>query len=99
MSTSQLSLAGPSTHKNQNTFEFAKRKKYADLLITELAEAILLVLSSECKVLFCGNAVTELLGWRDEDLVDGDLIELINGQWIYIPSTTMLINRPRRRPI
>jgi PAS domain-containing protein len=51
-------------------------------LITELAEAIILVLSSECKVLFCGTAVTELLGWRDEDLIDGDLIELINGERI-----------------
>jgi hypothetical protein len=77
-----MSSAGP---PNQKNFEFTKRKKYADLLITELAEAIILVLSLNCKVLFCGTAVTELLGWRDEDLVDGDLIELIDGERIYAP--------------
>lgn len=78
--TQSSSSAGASSSKNSSTFEFTKRKRFADLLITELAEAIVLVLSSDCKVLFCGTAVTELLGWRDEDLVDGDLIELINGE-------------------
>lgn len=78
------SSAGPSSQKNQKSFEFTKRKKFADLLITELAEAIILVLSLECRVWFCGTAVTELLGWRDEDLVDGDLIELINGAQLYM---------------
>lgn len=76
----QSSSAGLSSSKNSNTFEFTKRKRFADLLITELAEAIVLVLSTDCKVLFCGTAVTELLGWRDEDLVDGNLVELINGK-------------------
>jgi hypothetical protein len=80
MSTSQ----SPPNQKTQPSFEFTKRKKFADLLIAELAEAIILVLSLECRVLFCGAGVTELLGWRDEDLVDGDLIELINGEWIYV---------------
>lgn len=56
-----------------------KRKRWADLLISELSEAIILVLSASCKVLFCGHAVQELLGWKDEELVDGDLIELMNG--------------------
>ncbi|ETW86160.1 hypothetical protein HETIRDRAFT_239856, partial [Heterobasidion irregulare TC 32-1] len=59
-------------------FEFMKRKRWADLLISELSEAIILVLSASCKVLFCGHAVQELLGWKDEELVDGDLIELMN---------------------
>ncbi|KIM79583.1 hypothetical protein PILCRDRAFT_823114 [Piloderma croceum F 1598] len=71
-------MSTPLNQKIQSSFEFTKRKKYADLLIAELAEAIILVLSLECRVLFCGAGVTELLGWRDEDLVDGDLIELIN---------------------
>jgi len=80
MSNAQSSSASKSSanRKNQPTFEFTKRKRFADLLITELVGTILLVLSPDCKILFCGAAVTELLGWRDEDLVDGDLIELIN---------------------
>lgn len=80
----QSSSGSASNQTNVHTFEFTKRKKYADLLIAELTEAIVLVLSSECKILFCGSAVTDLLGWRDEDLVDSDLIELINGEPIEI---------------
>jgi hypothetical protein len=80
----QSSIAGLSNAKNQHAFEFTKRKKFADLLITELAEAIILVLSPHCKIWFCGTAVTELLGWRDEELIDGDLMELINGERIFI---------------
>lgn len=76
-----MSAPSSSTNqKNQLTFEFTKRKRFADLLITELVGTITLVLSSNCKILFCAPAVSELLGWRDEDLVDGDLIELVNGK-------------------
>jgi hypothetical protein len=66
------------------TFEFTKRKRWADLLVTELTEAITLILNSQCQILYCGAAVNELLGWRDEELVDGDFIELINGLYCLI---------------
>jgi PAS domain-containing protein len=65
--------------KHPVTFEFTKRKRWADLLMKELADAIILVLSPTRKVLYCGTAVTELLGWKDEELIDGDLMDLING--------------------
>lgn len=65
--------------KQPPAFEFMKRKKWADLLVSELSEAIILVLSTSCKILFCGHAVQELLGSRDEDLVDWDLVDLMNG--------------------
>ncbi|GBE81718.1 hypothetical protein SCP_0400890 [Sparassis crispa] len=74
--------AGPSNsapkQKEPQTFEFTKRKRWADLLITELSDAIILVLNATGKVWYCGAAVTELLGWRDEELVDGDLVNLMN---------------------
>ncbi|TDL24954.1 hypothetical protein BD410DRAFT_766588 [Rickenella mellea] len=71
--------AGPSgQHRQPQVFEFTKRKRWADILISELPETINLVLSTNCKVLYCGTAVTELLGWGVEDLVDGDLTEFIN---------------------
>lgn len=60
-------------------WEFTRRKRWADLLITELSEAILLVLSPSRKVLFCNPAVREILGWQDEDLIDTDLTDLVNG--------------------
>ena len=65
--------------KGNQVFEFTKRKRWADLLITELNDTVILVLSETCQVWYCGNAVTELLGWRDDELVDGDLIDLMNG--------------------
>jgi PAS domain-containing protein len=66
-------------HPKQTAFEFTKRKRWADLLVTELTEAIILILDPNCHILYCGAAVNELLGWRDDEVVDGDFIELING--------------------
>ncbi|KAI0807757.1 hypothetical protein C8Q74DRAFT_1213577 [Fomes fomentarius] len=80
-----LTNAPPSTStqpvspvKEIPVFEFTKRKRWADLLITELNDSIIFVLSETCKVWYCGNAVSELLGWRDDELVDGDLLDLMN---------------------
>lgn len=67
-----------SVQKPLLTYEFTKRKRWADLLVTELTDVIIFVLSPTCKVLYCGTAVTELLGWRDVDLVDYDLVDLIS---------------------
>ena len=65
---------------NKQTFEFTKRKRWADLLINELSEAIVLILSPGREVMFCGAAVNELLGWKDEEFIDRDLIEFITGE-------------------
>ena len=65
-----------------STFEFTKRKRWADLLITELTEAIILILSTQCQILYCSAAVKELLGWRDEDLIDTEFLDLVNGTWM-----------------
>lgn len=79
--------AGPSsrsvqlqpTQQNVQPWEFTRRKRWADLLVTELSEAIVLVLSSRRKVLFCNSAVREILGWQDEELIDRDFKDLVNG--------------------
>lgn len=73
-------------------FEFTKRKRWADLLVTEVNDTIILVLSDACQVWYCGNAVSELLGWRDDELVDGDFIDLMNGTSPPFPS------RPHHTP-
>ncbi|KAF8323090.1 GATA-domain-containing protein [Clavulina sp. PMI_390] len=54
-------------------FEFTKRKKWADLLITELSGTVILVLSTNYEVLYCGAAAIELLGWREEEVIDTEL--------------------------
>lgn len=72
----------PPSSSGLPTFEFTKRKRWADLLITELTEAIILILSPQCQILYCSAAVKELLGWRDEDLIDTEFLDLVNGMWI-----------------
>ncbi|KAF9500816.1 hypothetical protein BDN71DRAFT_1381005 [Pleurotus eryngii] len=76
--SSSSPAATTSSSSALSTFEFTKRKRWADLLINELADAIILVLSSSCTILFSGAAVTEILGWRDVDLVDKDFMDLLN---------------------
>lgn len=63
-------------------FEFTKKKRWADLLITELTEVIILILSIQCQILYCSAAVKELLGWKDEDLIDTEFLDLVNGRII-----------------
>ena len=65
-------------------FEFTKRKRWADLLITELTEAIILVLSSDGIVWYCGNAVHDLLGWRDDEVIDREFLDIMNGQSVFL---------------
>lgn len=63
----------------QLIFDFTKRKKWADLLVTELTEVVMLVLSESGVVLYCGPAVEDLLGWQDEELVDMNFCDIMNG--------------------
>lgn len=60
-------------------FEFGKRKRWADLVITELVDVLLLVLSPQGKVLYCGNGLKGLTGWKDTDIIDYDFADLLNG--------------------
>ena len=73
MSTAVASLTQKSTY-----YEFTKRKRWADLLITGLVDSVLFILSPSCTILYVATAVNEMLGWRDVDLVDLDFIKLIN---------------------
>ena len=73
-----MTTAVSSAQKSPSTYEFTKRKRWPDLLITDLVDSVLFILSPSCKVLYVATAVTELLGWRDVDLVDLDFIKLIN---------------------
>ncbi|KAM6500417.1 white collar 2 type of transcription factor [Amanita muscaria] len=72
--------AGQAATKGPQTFEFTKRKRWADLLVAELADVIVFVLSPSREVLYCGNAISELLGWRVVDLLDRDLLDLLASQ-------------------
>ncbi|KAF8077788.1 white collar 2 type of transcription factor [Lyophyllum atratum] len=72
--SSDVVQAGPSTPK---TFDFTKRKKWADLLLTELADGVNLIFSASRTVLYCAPALTELAGWKDIDLFDHDFLDFV----------------------
>ncbi|EIW84833.1 hypothetical protein CONPUDRAFT_141677 [Coniophora puteana RWD-64-598 SS2] len=71
---SQQAAAAAAAAMSSTTFEFTRRKRWADLLIQEVSEAIVLVLSADCRIWFCNRAVSELLGWRDTELIDCDFV-------------------------
>ncbi|KAJ7632975.1 white collar photoreceptors-like protein [Roridomyces roridus] len=68
----------PLTNNTVAGFEFGKRKRWADLVVNELVDVLLLVLSSTGKILFCGAGLQTLLGWKNTDLIDFDFIDLLN---------------------
>ncbi|TFK54670.1 hypothetical protein OE88DRAFT_1653099 [Heliocybe sulcata] len=80
VASSSVTLQSGAGSPKPVVFEFTKRKRWADLLITELSDAVILILSPAGKVWFCGNAVSELLGWRDEELIDQDFTEFMNAE-------------------
>lgn len=59
------------------TFEFTKRKRWADLLVTELADGINLILSKMRVILYCAPVITEMTGWKSADLLGCDFNELL----------------------
>lgn len=81
-----IDVSPPPSSKTKEVFEFTKRKRWADLLIAELTEAIILVLSQDGTVSYCGNAVYDLLGWRDEEVVDKKFTEIMNGEFRLLDS-------------
>ncbi|KAF8136525.1 white collar 2 type of transcription factor [Boletus edulis] len=74
------STSKSSSSTSPTTFEFTKRKRWADLLIYELSDAIIFVLSRDAKIWFCGRAVSELLGWSDAELIDCPFTDLVNSE-------------------
>lgn len=85
-----MSGAGTQT-KSQPTFEFTKRKRWADILIAGLTGVIMLVLSPGGKTLFCGTAVTELLGWGETDILDLHLNDFIIGRYYLLYDCTSVL--------
>ncbi|KJA27144.1 hypothetical protein HYPSUDRAFT_198430 [Hypholoma sublateritium FD-334 SS-4] len=68
----------PQGVRSPPAFEFPKRKRWADLLLTELVDDVAFVLSPSYKIMYCGTAVTELLGWKDIGLSDWDFLDLVS---------------------
>ena len=68
----------PAAPRVPASFEFTRRKRWADLLINELSEGIILALNISGRILFCSHSSLELLGWRDDELVDHDISQIMH---------------------
>lgn len=103
LSQSSASAATASTSKP--VFEFTKRKKWDDLLLSELHLTILFILSlssqqSSSKILFTGynSALSDVLGYSDTELLDssfGDIMNERDGQvWQSIVDDAVRAHNP-----
>ncbi|KAG8743966.1 blue light receptor [Ceratobasidium sp. 414] len=59
-------------------FEFTKRKKWADILISELSGSLLLILNPSAHILWASPAIAEQLGWRDEELLERPIRDILH---------------------
>ncbi|QRV87942.1 White collar 2 protein [Ceratobasidium sp. AG-Ba] len=79
---SLAALPSHSTHsvssKPPPVFEFTKRKKWADILISELSGSLLLVLNPSAHILWASPAIVEQLGWRDEELLERPIRDILH---------------------
>lgn len=79
MALSVAGTSGNSTNGNSQSkvFDFTKRKRWADLLITELSGVVMVILSSSGNVMFCGEAAKEMLHWK-EDVNELPIVDLMH---------------------
>ncbi|CAE6354893.1 unnamed protein product [Rhizoctonia solani] len=64
--------------KPPGVFEFTKRKKWADILISELSGSVLVVLNNADNILWASSAILELLGWREEEITERPFREFLH---------------------
>lgn len=62
-------------------FEFTRRKRWLDILVSELPDLAVFVLSETGTIWYTGPAVKDLLGWKVGELIDKDVAHILNGAW------------------
>ncbi|EAU88722.2 hypothetical protein CC1G_01095 [Coprinopsis cinerea okayama7 len=78
---SQVSTDGPSSVQHSKGFyDFTKRRRWADLVVSELVDSLTFVITPETKVLYCqcGGATQDVLGWTESDFIDSELVDYIH---------------------
>ncbi|KAL5489977.1 WC2 [Sanghuangporus weigelae] len=64
--------------RQAQVFEFTKRKKWADILISELPDTVTLILDTDGLIQYVAPNVTEVLGWEVEELSERDVLDIVN---------------------
>ena len=72
------SANGANANANPTTFEFTRRKKWQDILLSELPDTVLFVLDAHRVIQYANPGATEALGWDVEEMVDKDVLDFVN---------------------
>jgi PAS domain-containing protein len=65
--------------KSQAVFEFTKRKRWPDILISELVNVALLVFSTTGTVIHCDAATQAVTGYTDDQLLSKNFTDFLHG--------------------
>lgn len=72
-------------NNNATTFEFTRRKKWTDILFSELPDTVLFVLDFTRVIQYANPGASEALGWDVEEMVDMDVLKFINSEFKFAP--------------
>ena len=78
------SANGTNANANPTTFEFTRRKKWQDILLSELPDTVLFVLDVHRVIQYANPGATEALGWDVEEMVDKDVLDFVNSAFLII---------------
>jgi PAS domain S-box-containing protein len=89
--------------KTQALFEFTKRKRWADTLISELVNVAILVFSQTGTIIHCDAAVNAVTGYPEEQIAGRNFAELLHRMSSLRSSRLLLLTshpktRSRRYP-
>ena len=65
---------------SQSTFDFTKRRRWTDVLLSSLPGAALLVLDKYGSIEYAGPGTHSVLGWEIEEVVERNVLDFVNGQ-------------------
>ncbi|KAL5529549.1 hypothetical protein ACEPAG_5534 [Sanghuangporus baumii] len=78
LAPSELRQPSQQPQRQAQVFEFTKRKKWADILISELPDTVTLILDTDGLIQYVAPNVTEVLGWEVEELSERDVLDIVN---------------------
>jgi PAS domain S-box-containing protein len=69
------------TTKSHAVFEFTKRKRWADVLVSELVNVAILVFSQTGAIIHADAAVHTVTGYSEDQLLGKNFSDILHGQF------------------
>lgn len=71
-------------NKSQAIFEFTKRKRWADVLVSELVNVAILVLSPSGSIIHVDAAVHGVTGYSEDQLLGKNFSDILHGSFAFV---------------